>query len=154
MRWTEPLSFAIPGTPRPKGSWNTIHDPHTGRTRVIPNNRHEHQWSATVADAIRWQYHAQRPGRPMPRGPRPCCVQGVFHLPRGTSVRRPVPSVKPDIDKLTRSLFDALTASGLIEDDARIVDQHLAKTYTAPAHAGVEFQIRWLDDEPHRREEP
>lgn len=154
MQWTKPLTFWVPGEPIPKGSWNTIHNPRTGRTSVIPNNKREHPWATAIADAIIWQYRRQHPGQPMPHDTRPCYVQGVFHLPRGKSVRRALPSVKPDIDKLTRSLFDSLTRSGLIEDDARIVDQHLAKCYADPVHAGVEFQIQWLADEPGRREEP
>lgn len=36
--------------------------------------------------------------------------------------RTSYPDRKPDLDKLTRAVFDALTTSGVIEDDARIVE--------------------------------
>ena len=38
-------------------------------------------------------------------------------------------SNKPDIDKLCRSTFDALTDSGVIVDDSKIVVMHVQKTY-------------------------
>lgn len=48
----------------------------------------------------------------------------VFTMPKPKSApktRTTWPSTKPDIDKLLRSSFDAMTQSGLIQDDARIV---------------------------------
>lgn len=39
------------------------------------------------------------------------------------------PVGRPDVDKLIRSTLDALTDSGALVDDARVVDVHAVKTY-------------------------
>ena len=65
-------------------------------------------------------------------------VQLAFILPRprghyGVRGLRPsaprYPGRKPDIDKLTRAVLDALVAGGGIRDDARVVRLHADKTY-------------------------
>lgn len=69
-------------------------------------------------------------------------VQVIFYMPRpkshyGSRKGQPYlkdtapsyPSGKPDIDKLLRSTFDALTTSGIIEDDSRIVEVFARKLY-------------------------
>lgn len=55
----------------------------------------------------------------------------IFYLPRPKSVprnRRPLPTVKPDWDKLARTM-DSLVDAGLIIDDCIIVDGHVHKRY-------------------------
>lgn len=59
----------------------------------------------------------------------PLHVEVTFYLPRGKTVTRELPSVKPDIDKLMRALNDMLTISGLIKDDARITSYWALKRY-------------------------
>lgn len=69
-------------------------------------------------------------------------VHVIFYMPRpkshyGSRKGQPYlkdtapsyPSGKPDIDKLLRSTFDALTTSGIIEDDSRIVEVFARKLY-------------------------
>lgn len=61
----------------------------------------------------------------------PVRMHVVFYLPRPKSVpvtRRLWPSVKPDYDKLARSL-DSLTDAGLILDDSLIVTAYVSKLY-------------------------
>jgi Holliday junction resolvase RusA-like endonuclease len=53
----------------------------------------------------------------------------VFVLPRPPTVTRPLPSTKPDLDKLQRAVFDALQQSGLIEQDSRVVSVVADKVY-------------------------
>lgn len=54
-----------------------------------------------------------------------------------------IPSVKPDIDKLNRATFDALTLAGAIEDDARIVRESAVKVYADTADdVGVKIYLR------------
>ena len=54
---------------------------------------------------------------------------------------------KPDVDKLLRSTLDALTTSGLIRDDAQIVELRGVKRY-ADAATGARITITPLDTSP------
>lgn len=59
-------------------------------------------------------------------------VDVTFYLPRGKTVTRELPSVKPDLDKLQRALGDMLTIAGIITDDARITRWSPRKRYGEP----------------------
>lgn len=59
-------------------------------------------------------------------------IDVTFYLPRGKTVTRELPSVKPDLDKLQRALGDMLTIAGIITDDARITRWSPRKRYGEP----------------------
>ena len=65
-----------------------------------------------------------------------------------TGKRRPTHSVKPDIDKVLRSTFDALTDAGVFEDDSRICSVQARKHYAtqySPVPAGAVIRVeRWM----------
>lgn len=63
----------------------------------------------------------------------PLHIGVTFYLPRGKTVNRELPSVKPDLDKLQRALGDMLTIAGIITDDARITRWSPRKRYGDPA---------------------
>jgi len=50
------------------------------------------------------------------------------------------PTTKPDVDKLARSTFDALTAI-VWDDDSRIVAARVGKAYAAPGREGATITI-------------
>jgi Holliday junction resolvase RusA-like endonuclease len=50
------------------------------------------------------------------------------------------PSVKPDIDKLSRSTLDALSGS-IFDDDSRIVRLTVAKEYAQPGQEGASIRV-------------
>ncbi len=58
----------------------------------------------------------------------PLFVRLEFSLERGKRVRRPWPAVKPDIDKLTRAVLDALTGIAYA-DDALVCSLEVLKSY-------------------------
>ncbi len=62
-----------------------------------------------------------------------------FSFVRPKSVRRDRPFVKPDIDKLQRSVLDALTDSGVIRDDAQVTKITAEKVYAESA--GVHVRV-------------
>lgn len=43
--------------------------------------------------------------------------------------RRTYPAVSPDLDKLERSTYDAITAAQAWEDDGRVIESHSRKVY-------------------------
>lgn len=67
----------------------------------------------------------------------PVWVTLDFYMPRPASVKRSYPSVKPDIDKLSRAVLDSLTAADVWEDDARCVSLTAREQYADSNPAGV-----------------
>lgn len=68
------------------------------------------------------------------RAPLDCAlnVRIIFTMPKPASApktRRTYPMRMPDIDKLCRSTFDALTQAGVMVDDARVVRLVAAKVF-------------------------
>ena len=51
---------------------------------------------------------------------------------------------RPDVDKLTRSTLDALTAAGVYQDDAQVVHMDVWKMYADPAPVGAVITVRPL----------
>jgi Holliday junction resolvase RusA-like endonuclease len=66
-----------------------------------------------------------------------------FWLPRPRTVKRVLPTVKPDVDKLTRAVLDALTAAHVWTDDALVLTVHAQKRY-ADEFPGVDIKVRRL----------
>jgi Holliday junction resolvase RusA-like endonuclease len=81
-------------------------------------------------DSIRAALLAKHPGEPLDG---PLSVSLVFQIRPPQKPRWHLPAVKPDADKLTRAVFDALsttaTQQGVITDDARITSYSAAKVY-------------------------
>jgi hypothetical protein len=64
-----------------------------------------------------------------------------FFLPKPKSVKRLLPTVKPDIDKLCRSVLDALTGT-LYHDDSQVCRLTASKDYaTGSQKPGVQIDI-------------
>lgn len=111
---TDPVTFSVEGLPAPQGSKR-----HVGGGRMVESSRKVGPWRALVEVAARQAMTEPFTG--------PVAVTLTFHMPmpksRPAKIRRLGTiwsSVRPDIDKLARSTLDALTASGIIDDDARV----------------------------------
>jgi Holliday junction resolvase RusA-like endonuclease len=82
---------------------------------------------------------------------RPLSVGLVFRMSRpgghwskkgGLLLSAPkAPTVKPDIDKLTRSTLDALHGT-IFDDDSRIVELGVVKTYAEPGREGARIVVK------------
>lgn len=73
----------------------------------------------------------------------PVCVSLAFYFerPKSVSKKRTAMTVKPDVDKLIRAVFDAMTGT-LVEDDSQIT--HMGRTgkeYGTPER--VEIRLEW-----------
>lgn len=69
-------------------------------------------------------------------------VSITFTLPKPKSApktRTTWPDRKPDIDKLVRSTFDALSEAGVFEDDARVVELAAAKRFPGEGDGALEI---------------
>lgn len=139
-------AFTVRGQPVPKGA--LVRSPHGGLY-----NRDAKRLSAW-SSAIVGEASGAMGDRPVVRGP--VRVDAVFvltrpqahYLPanakRSTRLLRPdAPrwaATKPDVDKLERALFDALT-NVVIADDDQIVAGDRRKVYEDPANVGVTIRI-------------
>jgi crossover junction endodeoxyribonuclease RusA len=123
----DPAAYAIKiyGTPAPKGSMR-----HLGKGRPILNaNPATQPWQNLLAYAFQ-QWHLPQPID------QPVTVHATITLPRPISTNpksRPYPSKKSpghgDIDKLARTILDALQDAAVIRDDAQVIQLHTTKLY-------------------------
>lgn len=123
------LDVFVPGKPAPKGSTKGFH--RGGRVIITADNGPDQRdWSSRVRDAVGRAWRLDDVEFDAPReaweyGPtaRPVHVVVDFVMPRRASApkRRTDPHVrKPDGDKLTRCVWDALTHIVWV-DDAQVV---------------------------------
>lgn len=134
------LSLFIPGKPIQQGSLIARLIRVNGRPKAV---LHSHasgdlkRWRADVAEAVAEQ------GHPI-IGPY-VAVEAVFQMPRPRTTKYPeYPAGTPDLDKLQRALGDALTASGIVEDDARIVRWHVDEVWAGGRDSRSDEPGVWL----------
>lgn len=109
------INFFVDGLPVPQGSMKVING------RVIHNKGSElAAWRSAVALIAR-----QNGARPLTE---PIQITIKFYLPKPRTVKRPMPSVAPDLDKLIRSVLDGLTAIAYV-DDGQVVSIVAQKAY-------------------------
>jgi crossover junction endodeoxyribonuclease RusA len=130
--------FRVYGRPAPQGSKKFV-----GNGRFIEASKYLKPWREEISKAIFAKF--QELGEVV-KFSEPVIVTAVFLIPKPESVKgRPWPSKMPDLDKLQRSLGDALeTDTGLLESDSLIVRWEATKVYTTELEAvgGVWVTIR------------
>lgn len=112
------IAFQVEGNPVTQGSMKVING------RVL-HSRGEALilWRTMVALA------ARRAGAfPVPN---PVEMTIEFRLPRPKTVKRDLPYVAPDLDKLIRAVLDALTGIAYV-DDGQVVSINSSKVYGEP----------------------
>jgi crossover junction endodeoxyribonuclease RusA len=143
------IAFTVYGVARPKGSMRAFRRKGGGRPIITDGNRNVHTWqrqiavaAATAAARVPFDARSQLFASPVH------CEIRCF-LPRPKAYLRPanrdrdVPHVgRPDLDKLTRAVLDALTHV-LFDDDAQVIELIAVKRYANGASAArVEIAIR------------
>jgi len=68
-----------------------------------------------------------------------------FYMSKPASVKRSLPTVSPDLDKLIRAVGDSLTDSGIVIDDSRIVRISARKLYAEGIEPGATILVKTLD---------
>ncbi len=162
MTTTTPDAIAPPtltihaiGTPAPQGSKRGFVNKKTGRVQMVESSKKVAPWRQDVQAAA---FNAAADHQwAAPTGP--LRVHVVFYLPRlrahyrtgrfADRLRDDAPTHSqstPDIDKLLRSTFDALTQAGVIQDDAQIAAAITEKRYANPgAPTGATITITPLE---------
>jgi Holliday junction resolvase RusA-like endonuclease len=117
------ITIHVTGRPAPQGSKRLgEHGQMREQSAYLP------AWRAAVHRAVYERYHelgiapetTKVKGWALLRGPVSVSIE--FRLDTGQRVDGP-----PDLDKLARSTWDALTAARVWEDDGRVVDAQLLK---------------------------
>ena len=123
------------GIPIYRGSQRAGTREFTGRVNVVDkNHKAVKAWRESV-------FKAARPdGVPVlsPGLDEPLIVRFMFSLKRPPSVsvlKRPYPTVRPDVDNLTKGTTDAITDAGIWRDDSLIISEILSKAYCGYFHA-------------------
>ena len=141
------MSIIVLGTPQAKGSMKSIPfaDKESGKLRVntFSDSKRSDAWENTVKlQALSvWRRNLGADALPLEGAVK---LRIGFRLPRPKSVsvkKRPLPIVKPDVDKMLRSILDALTGV-VFNDDAQVTAIEARKTYAAvPSAACVVIDI-------------
>lgn len=129
------ITVDVPGIPAPQGSKKAV--TRGRKTVLIEMSKALPAWRANVTERV--QARMRVTGTQRIDGP--VRVDVTFWLTRPAAARgRAFPHVAPDVDKLARGVLDALTLSGVIEDDARVVDLTVRKRY-AHAQTGARVTV-------------
>jgi len=131
-------TFFVQGIPVPKGSKSLIRTK-SGRYVMVEggNLKKRHtlkSWMRAVQHVAESVVDCPIPG--------PVVLEVTFWLPRGKTIDRDLPCVKPDWDKLSRGVCDALENAGVYENDSRITDAHVYKRYAKELGPGATITIR------------
>lgn len=127
------VKFFVDGLPETKGSYVGL-----GRGRVKADNPREKGW----AEAVGWTARAAMIGKKLITDP--CAVELEFLLPppHGKKNRR-------DVDKLTRSVLDAITGI-VIADDELVFDLAAMKFVTRMGLHGASVAVGPVDPGYHQ----
>lgn len=133
------LTFTVFGVAVPKGSTRAFIPKGWSRPIITSDNPANKGWQQLVAEgANRAIFALPASERGVLQGPVRLSI--AFYLPRPKSAPKQVilPTKKPDLDKLVRSVKDALTQV-VWRDDSQVVDLVVTKRYAvnAPPHVDI-----------------
>ena len=136
------FSFTVFGVdPAPQGSKKYVGTRRTAAGNNIPliieSSPKLPAWRKAVSDAVK---QAMIDSGDLSKFEGAVKVEAVFYLTRKRTVTRAYPTVPPDLDKLSRSLLDAIGFGGVWGDDAQVVRLEVSKKY-AEGQSGVAVTI-------------
>jgi len=138
------IELVVYGRPAPQGSKSFKGMSRKGHAILVESSKRAAPWRQLVHEAA---LQIRNGAAPLDG---PLTLRMVFTVPKPASApkrQRTWPDRMPDLSKLCRATEDALVSSGLIADDARIVEyERLAKVYAgedaeALEAAGVRISI-------------
>lgn len=124
----------IPGQPQPQGSTKAYI--RGGRAVITTTNTNLKPWRAVAAERIRNAHTG-------PALDCPVAITACFYLTRPKTPKFDRPATKPDLDKLVRAVGDALTDSGAIVDDSRIVSITAEAHWVLHGQTGPGVSLAW-----------
>ncbi len=130
--------FLVLGEPIPQGSKSAT--ARGGRAVLFEANKKLKPWRETITRQVRHQFNGQafEPGEPIR-------ARILFTLTKPASVKRLWPTAKPDVDKLTRAIFDGVADAGVFAGDQQIIAVTAFKVYAEPGEPASALIV--LDNE-------
>jgi len=117
------LQIFAPGIPQPQGSKNAYR--RGTKIVLVEANKNLPAWRRLVKDKLE---AANTDCQPFLGA---VSLDVMFFMPRPKSVKRELPTTKPDLDKLIRSINDSATDAGVLVDDSQVVEIVAYKVYEA-----------------------
>lgn len=134
---TPVFTATVNGVPIPQGSKRIGRNRRTGKPILVEDNPETAPWRNHVTEVAGMIARNIRLPEPLDG---PLRVRLTFTMPKPASApkrRRTWPHTKPDVDKLTRAVHDALTDAGVWREDSRVQHVSAEKVYPGePAHHG------------------
>ena len=132
------MTFTVYCHPEPQGSSKAFVV--GGKARITSDNAKLKPYRHIVTATMQSYLINQKLDMPLIPKHEPVCLSLLFTFNKPISVKkkRTSPVVKPDLDKLIRATFDALTGV-LFHDDAQVVSISAGKAYGAVE--GVEIGV-------------
>jgi Holliday junction resolvase RusA-like endonuclease len=129
------ICFTVHGVPAPQGSKR-----HVGNGVMVESSKRVKPWRQDVQAAAEEALLGSVPYLTLWDGPvaveitfRFARPKGHYRTGRNAHILREAapqhPNVRPDIDKTTRAVLDALKTAGALKDDAQVTDLHAVKRY-------------------------
>lgn len=119
------LRVFVAGNPAPQGSKRYV-----GRGISIETCKRLPEWRADIRNALLTDLG--EPRMTFGNAPVSLNVEAILPRPKSAGKTKRVPAAKrPDWDKLSRAIGDAITSAGVWLDDAQVVDGRLRKRIAA-----------------------
>jgi Holliday junction resolvase RusA-like endonuclease len=136
------VNFFVPGIPATSGSKRAFYNKATGRVSMVPDNKRQKPWQATVRLAASEAYKSAPFTGPVFLSCQICFTRPKGHFGTGKNaakVKEGAPKYhtsKPDSLKVCRAIEDAL--SGVIwKDDSQITCHFIEKSYADKPGASI-----------------
>ena len=126
--------LVVYGDPAAQGSKKAVGRRKNGSTILVEQSARVAPWRALVTAQTRHQV-TNAPGWVPLEGAMRVCLDFTVRAPARLPAGRTRPAVRPDLDKLTRAVLDALTAAHLWVDDSQVVSLVVEEWYPGPAPA-------------------
>jgi Holliday junction resolvase RusA-like endonuclease len=98
-----------------------------GRAVMFDSNKKLKAWRATTTNQVMQQ--AKELNFTPFKQYEPVRAIIIIYFKKPKTVKRAEPTVKPDVDKLLRSLFDSMTAAKIWYDDSQVISVTVSKHY-------------------------
>lgn len=135
------LELVIDSQTVPQGSKSAFMNKKTGRITLVESSKNLKPWRTAATLAL--QSKATELGWAKVMRPNPVSVEICFGIQPPQKQVREYPTTKPDIDKQTRTILDAITqAENIWEDDSQVIGLVVSKVYMNPAKTEVKINAK------------
>lgn len=133
---TRTIRLVVPGTPAPKGSMRCIGGRGRGH-QLIEDNKRTRPWRQNVARAASRAPEQADKGQPVEVSITFLLERPRSHYTARGALRKGSPALPTghgtgDLDKLERTILDALEDAGVLHNDAQVIGGTTVKLYARP----------------------